>query len=106
MRKIEVSADDLVSSLLKLSESETVCLLDSCGVGHLGSHLLIAGIDPKEVHEVTNDDPTETLRFLDEKLSGENAAIFIISYDFGLKLEKIASKQTQSEPDIFVALFD
>ena len=105
MYEIELSADALVTALLRLSERETVSLLDSCGVGHLGSHLLIAGINPTEVHEITNEDPSETLRFLDEKLSGELAAIFTISYDFGLKLEKIESKRERLEPDVFLAMF-
>ena len=106
MQQIDLTADQLVSALLKLSETEIVCILDSCGVGHLGSHLLIAGIEPKEVYEVTNDDPGETLRLFSEKLSGDLAAIFTISYDFGLKLEKIRSKHRPSEPDVFLALFD
>jgi para-aminobenzoate synthetase component 1 len=107
MHQIDLSADALVSALLELSRSETVCLLDSCGVGHLGSHLLIAGIEPREVHSIANDDPIEVLALLDEKLSNENAAVFTISYDFGIKLEKIASKQSKtSEPDVFLALFD
>ncbi|MGH9820544.1 MAG: hypothetical protein ACRD43_10280, partial [Pyrinomonadaceae bacterium] len=106
MRKIGLSADELVAALLYLSEEETVCLLESCGVRHLGSHLLIAGINPKEIREVTNDDPNQTLAFLDEKLSGEQAAIFTLSYDFGLKLESIPSNHKTLEPDVFLALFD
>ena len=46
--ELDVTADELVSALLNLAPSETVCLLDSCGVGYLGSHLLIAGVDPVE----------------------------------------------------------
>jgi para-aminobenzoate synthetase component 1 len=108
MQEIDLSADELVSALLRLSKEAVVCMLDSCGVGHLGSHLLmIAGIDPIEIHEVSSDDQSKTLAFLDEKLSGENAAIFTISYDFGMKLEKIRSRHEQTEePDIFLALFD
>jgi len=107
MHPIDLSADELVSRLLKLSEDQTVCLLDSCGVGHLGSHLLIAGIFPIKVHEITNDDPEQTLAFLDEKLSGEQAAMFTLSYDLGPKLEGIASMhEGGDEPDVFLALFD
>lgn len=107
MHSLSMSADQLVSALLELSRTETVCLLDSCGVGHLGSHLLIAGIEPTEIYEITNDDPSETLAFLDKRLSGDQAAIFTLSYDFGPKLERIRSRLTASEePDIFIALFD
>src|SRR5258706_10637190 len=71
---------------------------------------MIAGIDPTESVEITIDDAAETLRVLDEKLSGELAAIFTISYDLGLKLLGIDSRKkpfaNQPEPDIFLALFD
>jgi len=104
--EIELSADELVSALLNLSLSEPVYLLDSCGVGHLGSHLLIAGVRSVEVHEISNEDPEITLRFLDEKLSTNLAAIFTLSYDFGAKIEKISPKRPSDEPDIFIALLD
>ena len=105
------SADQLVASLLALSEKENICLLDSCGVNHLGSHLLLAGINALETFEIFNENPTETLRFLDDKLSSENLfSFFTISYEFGLKLEKIYSLEnkhrTFDEPDIFLAQFD
>ena len=111
MREIEFSADQLISCLLSLSEREPVCLLDSCGVSNLGSHLLIAGIKPLEVYEITTDDAEKTLAFFDEKTSGENlACIFTIAYDFGLKLEKIKPRVKDftvfTEPDAFLAAFD
>ena len=111
MREIEFPADRLVSVLLKLSEQEPVCLLDSCGVSHLGSHLLIAGIKPLEIYEITNDDAQQTLGFLDDKFSNPHLAfIFSISYDFGLKLENINPRpkefSTFAEPDVFLAAFD
>ena len=110
MHQLSITADNLVSSLLRLSEKETVCLLDSCGVGHLGSHLLIAGIEPVEVFELTNDDPSETLKFHDEKLCGASAAIFTISYDFGQKLLGLKNREKEftgsHEPDVYLALFD
>ena len=107
MHQVDLSANNLVSALLELSKSEAVCLLDSCGVGHLGSHLLIAGIEPREVHEVRTDNRAEALAFLDGKLSGDQAAIFTLSYDFGPKLERIRSRLKPSEePDIFLSLFD
>ena len=108
--KNPISADDLVERLLALSHTEQLCLLDSCGVSHLKSHFLIAGINPVETFEITEDQAEKTLRFLDEKLnSSETFAIFTISYDFGLKLEKIEPLTKQfahDEPDVFLALFD
>src|SRR5262249_4137483 len=106
MHQIDLSADELVSALLELSRRETVCLLDSCGVGHLGSHLLIAGIEPIEVHEISNDDPARTLAFVDERLPVDNASIFTISYVLGPKLEGIESRRSSGEHDVFLALFD
>ncbi|MBC7898977.1 MAG: anthranilate synthase component I family protein [Saprospiraceae bacterium] len=111
MHDINLSAEKLVSALLNLAKTEKICILDSCGVGHLGSHLLIAGISPVESNELSFDDPAETLSVLDKKLSDANlAAIFTISYDFGLLLHKIKPRlkehETIPEPNVFVSLFD
>lgn len=109
MFEIKLSADQLVASLLRLSESEPVYFLDSCGVGHLGSHLLIAGVRPVETIELSNADPEDTLRILDEKFSQNLAAIFTLSYDFGTKLTPAscaARPAVLDEPDVSLALFD
>jgi para-aminobenzoate synthetase component I len=110
VREIGLSADELVASLLSLGESERICILDSCGVGHLGSHLLIAGLRPVESIQLSSERPQEALQILDEKFCGDKAAIFTISYDFGLELQniRVASQLTDifSEPDIYLALFD
>ena len=110
MRRINLSADRLVSSLLAVSRREIVCLLDSCGVPHLGSHLLLAGLEPREIVELNSENPAETLAVLDEKLAADHFAFFTIAYDFGLKLETVAPRPKEfanfHEPDIFLALFD
>lgn len=109
MFEIKLSADQLVAGLLRLSESEPVCFLDSCGVGHLGSHLLIAGVRPVETIELSNAGPEDTLRILDEKFSQNLAAIFTLSYDFGTKLTPtsfVARPPALDEPDVSLALFD
>ena len=111
MREINLSADELIKSLLNLEKERNVCILDSCGVSHHGSHLLIAGLNPVEILEINETDANKTLEILDKKLSKNNlAAIFTISYDFGLKLNKIIPRKkeftTFPEPDIFLALFD
>jgi para-aminobenzoate synthetase component 1 len=107
--EIKLSAGQLVANLLRLSESESVYFLDSCGVGHLGSHLLIAGVRPVDILELTNADPDETLRVFDDKLSQNYAAIFTLSYDFGTKLSPSSLKTpapSLDEPDLCLALFD
>lgn len=110
VRHIEISANNLISSLLRLSETEPVCILDSSGVGHLGSHLLIAGIGPVEALEISSEDPGQTLAIIDQKFAGDLACIFTISYDFGLKLlgiePRVKEFSTIAEPDLFLARFD
>ncbi|MBP9664479.1 MAG: aminodeoxychorismate synthase component I [Pyrinomonadaceae bacterium] len=109
MPQLDLTADELVSALLKLSETETVCVLDSCGVGYLDSHLLIAGLGPVEVLEIGGTDPQATLDLLETKMSADRSAIFTISYDFGRKLLNIGPTRRRSviaEPDVFLALFD
>lgn len=104
MRELKITADELIKKLVGCSG---VCLLDSCGVNHLGSHLLIAGFLPIEKLEITNDNPFESLKILNDKLANPNyASIFTLSYDFGLKLENIASRHISDEPDLFIAAFD
>ncbi len=110
VREINITADELVASLLHISETECVCLLDSCGVGHLGSHLLIAGIDPVETLEISNDDPAKTLDEIDKFTSSDLASIFSLSYDLGQKLLAINLPKKEfigiAEPDVFVASFE
>jgi para-aminobenzoate synthetase component 1 len=110
VREIDISSDRLIESLLGLSGSGRLCILDSCGVGHLGSHLLIAGIDPVKTLKISNDDADTTLKAFEENLAASHAGIFTISYDLGLKLEKIIPRAKEfasfPEPDIYLALFD
>ena len=110
MLDLDLTADELISALLRLASFETVCILDSCGARHLGSHLLIAGIDPVETIEISNENADETLRIIEEHLSGELASVFTLSYDFGSKLLGIVSQkkasETSVEPDVFIARFD
>ncbi len=111
MRQINLSADELISALLNLENGRNICILDSCGVNYLDSHLLIAGFDPVEILQISNNNPDETLKILDEKFLREDlACIFTISYDFGLKLENIEPREKEfsafDEPDLFAAFFD
>jgi para-aminobenzoate synthetase component I len=104
MREIKITADELINKLVGCAG---VCVLDSCGVNHLGSHLLIAGFLPLERLEITRENPSETLKILGDKLANPNyACIFTLSYDFGLKLENIVSRHISNEPDLFIATFE
>ena len=110
-RELKISGDDLVRALLNLPKEKKVCLLDSCAVSNLGSRYLIAGFDAVETLEITETDANQTLAILDEKLADENlACMFTISYEFGLKLNKIVPRPKEfaafAEPDVFLALFD
>ena len=109
MRQIDLTADELSSALLGLAEHQDVCILDSCGVGHLGSHWMIAGIRPVEILEISCEDPIEALGIFEEHLQKGSAAIFTISYELGPKLQRIITRprpSSGSEPEIFVARFD
>ena len=107
MQQIDITADNLVRGLLKLSETEHVSVLDSCGVGYLGSHLLIAGIRPIAVTELRGDEPEETLSRLSDLVNGSYATIFTLSYDLGRMLLNITTSQSsRCEPDVFAAVFD
>lgn len=108
MREIQLTADELVEKLLNLPGESNLCLLDSCGVSHLNSHLLVAGICPIEILEINENEAEKSLKILDDKIQNNNlSSIFTISYDFGLKLNRIKSKHINiTEPDIFLALFE
>lgn len=106
MTDADISADELVDQLLSLSETDVVCILDSCGVTHPGSHLLIAGVRPLEVVEINDGDIIETLSFLDQKLTGPHPCIFTLSYDMGKKMLGIPSRHRTLEPDVFLATFE
>ena len=103
MRRIEKNADQLVAALLGLAEEHQVCILDSCGVGHLGSHLLIAGVDP--VREIELSDPSALEEFLEFLLPGR-PVIFTLAYELGLALNKIRSRHKTSDPLIHAAAFE
>lgn len=105
MREIDLSADDLVARLLSLAETRQVCILDSCGVGHKGSHLLMAGVDPIEQISIAFE-PELALAALDSAAAGSNAAIFTLSYDLGRLLQNVGTRhEPTSEPLLFLARF-
>lgn len=111
MREINLSASELVNALLSLDDDAGLCLLDSATATHGNSYQLIAGIFPVETYRVENENAEETLRFLGSKFAQHQncAAIFTISYDFGLKIENITTRHRGMEgfpePDIFIAFF-
>src|SRR5690349_11118526 len=103
---IEIEPNALIDALLQKFGESGLCILDSCGAGHTGSHMLYAGVCPYETLAITNADPQDTLDVFDEILAGDRAAIFTICYDFGRELEGVGSAAEKTEPDLFVSTFD
>src|SRR3982750_1525952 len=102
MKRVEISAEQIVGALLALPGERRVSILDSCGVGHLGSHLLIAGVDPVEVIRFDGD-AVRSLSEFQEVLGRGCAAIFTLSYNFGRMLQGVTSTHENelNEPDIY-----
>lgn len=108
--KHQYKADELVGKLLGISLKQNINLLDSCGVRHLDSHLLICGVNPLETVELSDLNASQTLAFFYQRLTDKKTfAIFSIAYDFGLKLENIKPQKktdVQTEPDIYMSIYD
>ena len=96
MLDLDISGDDLIKALLTLSESGVACILDSCGVSHLGSHLLIAGIAPTDTTFIAGLSAKETLdRFAELTAESGLVSFFTISYGIGLKIQGIRSDRPE-----------
>jgi len=106
VREVEFSAGQLIAVLLEGDAFPGAAILDSCGVGHVGSHLLIAGSEPSDVLQIKDKDVGETLATLDHIVSQDRAAIFTISYDFGARLLGLEPDGESFEPDVYIATFD
>lgn len=99
--------DMIVSTILRSSVDEPICILDSCGARQGDSRSLLAGIEPVRVTEVPADADAKTcLDALEVAVSGDKAVFFTISYDLGPKLLGIESRHTSPEPMVFTAEFD
>ncbi len=106
MHRIAISANNLSASLLDLAADRNVCILDSCGVTHQGSHLMIAGIEPIEIVELKGAADDILARFA-TLLRSNYALIFSISYDLAYSLNFGKRKFIESdEPGIFAAVYD
>jgi para-aminobenzoate synthetase component 1 len=106
VRLIKISAERLVRSLLGLSESNAVCILDSCGVGHLGSHLLVAGVRPIRTLEFRGDARSAMAELEKEIRDNTTVTFFTLSYEFGSELLGLRPVQDNEEPMVFAASFD
>ena len=106
MPELDISSAELIARLLGLSRRGQVAILDSCGVGHLGSKFLVAGVDPIETTELSILDVNESLNSLTLAVEGELPCIFTLSYEFGLLLNGIRPRHTSApEPHVFVSRF-
>ncbi len=103
MQELDISSDELVDRLLTIG-GVGLCILDSCGVGHLNSHLLLAGIKPTEM--IVSDDADNALQTLGRIVGGDQAAIFTLSYDLGNLLQDVSTTTDKAEPILFAAIFD
>lgn len=109
-RQLDIAIGPLFNSLSEMLKVPGFSVLDSCGVGHLDSHLLIIGVDPIEYHEFEGS--AEEILTRSERLLGRPglAAVFTLSYDLGLKLHGIVKRpkefETSPEPDLCIAVFD
>jgi len=108
VKEFDISAQELADALLRIGQGRSLSLLDSSGVRHLGSHLMIAGLDPVETGAVSNEPVNDTLERIRELFSLPNrAVIFTLSYEFGMGLNGlIPTKYEPGEPDVFYAVFD
>ena len=108
MKEFDITADGLAAALLRVGEGRSLCLLDSSGVGHLGSHLMIAGVDPIETGSLFGESVAETLERIHELFSQPGRAVFFtLSYEFGMRLNRLVpTKHEAGEPDVFYAVFD
>ncbi len=106
MHRIDLNADELSAALLGLAAQNNVSILDSCGVGHLGSHLMIAGVEPVEAREINDRDVNAALAKFEAMLASGHAAVFTISYELGPRLEHIEPRTKSDDPLVHVALYD
>lgn len=110
MKLLNVTSEELVNKLLSIPKEKKLHLLDSCSFSD-SSRYLIAGFSPVSVIDITAGSPEEVLENLREILRREGVAfVFTVSYEFGLRLNKILPRRKEfrsfSEPYFSVAVFD
>ena len=104
IKHIEINADELASALLVLSCSRQVAMLDSCGTGHLGSHLMLAGVEPFRVKKFMTGGSDPALRYLDEIQYGDFPTFATLGYELGAELNSI-EHHSSAEPLLYAASF-
>ena len=103
MLALDISPDDLVDRLLA-AEVDGTSILDSCGVGHLNSHLLLAGLTPTRLTIANTAEAA--LRELNRTFADDRASVFTLSYDLGQIIQGTAGKRDPDEPLVSIATFD
>lgn len=107
MKAIRATAADVVNAFSSLAAERRAAVLDSSGVGYLGSHLLIAAADPVDVLELKNGGQKGLAELTDFVTRG-GATIFTLSYEFGATLQPkpIPAGLLDNEPYAYAARYD
>ena len=107
MKAIRATAADVVNAFSSLAAERRTAVLDSSGVGYLGSHLLIAAADPVDVLELKNGGQKGLAELTDFVTRG-GATIFTLSYEFGATLQPkpIPAGLLDNEPYAYAARYD
>ncbi|MBX3294558.1 MAG: aminodeoxychorismate synthase component I [Acidobacteria bacterium] len=107
MREINATATDVVYAFSAIPTQRRAAVLDSSGVGYLGSHLLIAAADPVDVFELKAGGQ-EGLAELMEFVTGGGASIFTLAYEFGATLQPkpVHLPSLSNEPYAYAARYD
>lgn len=104
--QIDVNSNELIAAATALPADSGVCILDSSGVGHLGSHQLIVGFEPIERLSFKTGD-TDVLEKINAAANNKGlVAIFTLSYEFARQLQNFPAQDSISEPLVYAALFE
>lgn len=96
----------VLNELLNVPKSQPICILDSCGVGYLGSKKLLGGLGTPRMYSIKHADPIRSLSEFAAIVERESTfSFFTVSYDFGALLNGIPQPDSV-EPDFWVAEYD
>jgi para-aminobenzoate synthetase component I len=107
--EIDIAPDHIAAVISGLPADRYAAILDSSGVRHLGSHLMIAGLDPVERIEIKQE-AAGALSAISAAAESGLAAIFTLSYDLGnALLQRPGSRPVSidaAEPFAWISVYD